>query len=319
MYPRHMSKNTARLDSILSTLAAVRDEELASAPNAPSAVALFATIVETPVDTSRDGVVRPRFRRVVAFAAAVVLAAVLSIPALGVGPEIVSLFAGWRDPDAPAPTASDIVVASGEAGVRWTLVATTSDQGLCLGFFHQVGGDRFGSAGCGYVGIRGDLPRDVRGDPSATCIEAPTANDPGGTLVPCGSLPQHWIEGVGSGGSSTVGLEANLVAGVSAEEVTSVDLVLTDGETLEAQVVERPGGLPLNIFWATWPCGRTRLVQEGPYADEGVSLCVKGGALVEMAIARDAGGRVLERRRPAWNGNPTGDPDGPPPPSSDGA
>jgi hypothetical protein len=37
--------------------------------------------------------------------------------------------------------------------------------------------------------------------------------------------------------------------------------------------------------------------------------------VTKMALARDAAGRVLERRVPAWNGNPTGDPEGAPPPS----
>jgi hypothetical protein len=314
-----MSKTANRLDSLVAQLAAVQDEELAGAASSARALVLLAGIIESPIEEREAERDCRRRGRVLAFAAAAVLAAVLSIPALGVGPEIVSFFAGWKDPDAPAPTASDIVIASGEAGVRWKLVATTSDQGLCLGFFHWVGGDRFGSAGCGYVDIRGDLPRGVRGDPSATCLGPSTTSAPGGTLVPCGSLPKHWIGGVGSGGGSTVGLDANFVSGVLAEEVAGVDLVLTSGETLEAQVVERPGGLPLNIYWARWPCGRIRPVQAGPYTDEGVGLCVKNGALVEMAIARDAEDRVLERRVPAWSGNPTGDPDGPPPPpSSDG-
>ncbi len=38
-----------------------------------------------------------------------------------------------------------------------------------------------------------------------------------------------------------------------------------------------------------------------------------------MGIARDSAGGVLERRVPIWNGNPTGDPEGPRPPTpSDG-
>jgi hypothetical protein len=316
MSPRPLSKKKSRLDALVAQLAPVRDDELVHEACSPAAVALVATIAEAPFEDRWDASPGPRRRRALAFAAAVVVAAVLSIPAFGVGEKIVSLFAGWKDPDAPVPTASDILIASGEAGAQWKLVATTSDQGLCLGFFHRLGGDRFGSAGCGYVGVRGDLPRDVRGDPAATCLGPPTASDPGGTLVTCGSLPKHWIDGVDSGGGSAVGLEANFVAGVLAKEVASVELLLTNGETLAAQVVKRPGGLPLNVYWATWPCSRIRPVQEGLY--EGASLCVREGALIEMAIARDADGRVLERRVPAWNGNPTGDPDGPPPPSSAG-
>jgi hypothetical protein len=243
--------------------------------------------------------------RLFAVAAAVVLAALLSIPAFGVGAKIVSLFAGMRDPDSPVPTASDVLIASGEAGVPWKILATRSDQGLCLDLFHREGGDRFGGAGCGYVDVRGDLPPDVRGDPATRCLVTPT------TSVPCGSLPKHWIGGVGSGGGSTVGLNHSFSIGVLAEEVASVELILTDGQTLRAHVVERPGGLPLNVYWAAWPChARPSATEEY----EGLPMCV-GGPEVTRAIARDAAGRLLERRVPPWNGNPTGDPEGPPPPS----
>lgn len=248
---------------------------------------------------------RGRVRLFALAAAAVVLASLLSIPAFGVGPRIVSLFAGMRDPDAAVPTAPDVFIASGEAGVPWKILATTSDQGLCLDLFHRAGGDRFGGACGGYVDVRGDLPPDVRGDPATRCLVTPT------TSVPCGSLPKRWIGGVGSGGGSTVGLNHSFSIGVLAEEVASVELILANGETLQAQVVERPGGLPLNVYWAAWPC-RARMISTGQY--EGLELCL-GGPVVRMAIARDAAGRLLERRVPAWNGNPTGDPEGQPPPS----
>ena len=45
--------------------------------------------------------------RMVALAAAVLVAVALSIPALGVGPRIVSLFAGGHDPDAPGAGPDD--------------------------------------------------------------------------------------------------------------------------------------------------------------------------------------------------------------------
>jgi len=105
----------------------------------------------------RSGRTGGRRLRVLALAAAVVVAVVLAIPAVGVGPAIVSLFAGGHDLDAPVPTASDVLIASGEAGVPWKILATTSDRGLCLDVFHRVGEDRFGG-GCGYTNIRGDLP-----------------------------------------------------------------------------------------------------------------------------------------------------------------
>jgi hypothetical protein len=251
--------------------------------------------------------------RLFALAAAVAVAAVLSIPAFGVGPKIVSLFAGMRDPDAAVPTGSDVLIASGEAGVAWKLLATRSDQGLCLDLFHRMGNDRFGGAGCGYIDIRGDLPPDIRGDPASKCIPArPTTRG----LVPCGSLPQHWI-GPLAGGGSTVGLDHTFAFGPLAEDVASVELILTDGQTVRAHVVEQPEGLPLNFYWAAWPCPLQPVLDYPPYAGE--ALCAEDGAEVEMAIARDAAGRVLERRVPAWNGNPTGDPDGPPPPTTQGS
>lgn len=308
-----MSKKADRIDALVAELARVRDDELVGEVRASGAAALFRTIVESPVDTrKRDRISRRRFR-MIAVAAAVTLAAVLSIPAFGVGHEIVSLFGGLRDPDAPVPTASDVLIASGEAGVAWKLVATPSDQGLCLGLFHRVGEDRLGSAGCGYLDIRGDLPPEIRGDPASKCIGPPKTLAPGGTLVRCGSLPQHWIDLGGAGNS--VGLERNFAFGPLADDVASVELILSNGQTLRAHVVEHPEGLPLNFYWAAWPCP-VRPVLTGPYAAEGVQECAEdGGAEVRMAIARDAEGRVLERRVPAWNGNPTGDPEAPPPPS----
>jgi hypothetical protein len=254
----------------------------------------------------RGGAGRPRVR-LLALAAVVGAAACLSIPALGVGPRIVSLFAGWRDPGAPVPTASDVVVASGESGVPWRIVATRSDQGLCLGLFHRAGGDSLGSARCAYTGIRGDLPPDIRGDPASKCLATPTAS------VPCGSLPRHWIELGGSGAS--VGLEHMFAFGPLAADVDSVELVLDDGQAVRAHVVEQPEGLPLDFYWASWSCPLRR-VSDRPYAGEGLRMCAEDrGPEVKTAIARDAGGRVLERRVPAWNLNPTGDPDGPPPPT----
>ena len=301
-----MSKNVDRIEALVAGLAPVRDDELVGAVRAPTAAALLESILESPVGRRSRGRSGRRRKRAVAFAAAAAAAAVLSIPAFGVGEEIVSLFAGWRDPSAPAPTASDVLVASGEAGVQWKIVATRSDQGLCLGLFHPAGDDSLGSAGCGYVDIRGDLPPDVRGDPASRCIATPT------TLVPCGSLPHHWID-IGGAGDS-VGLDHRFAFGPLAEDVASVDLILTDGRALRAHVVAQPGSLPLNFYWAAWLCP-VQPVLDGPYAGEGLQECAEdGGPEVKMAIARDATGRVLERRVPAWNGNPTGDPDGPPPP-----
>lgn len=298
-----MNKTTNRLDALIAELAPVRDDELVGELRSSRAAALLVSIIESPVDARERDRVSRRRTRLVALAAALLLAAVLSIPAFGVGEHIASLFAGWHDPEAPVPTASDVLIASGEAGVRWKIVATRSDQGLCLGLFHRADDDLLGSAGCGYRDIRGDLPPDVRGDPASKCVASPT-----GPLVPCGSLPQHWIGPFGVGGSS-VGLDHTFAFGPLAEEVANVELVLTDGRSVQAHVVERPGGLPLDFYWAAWPCPLQ------PSAD-GLARCAEDGPEVETAIVRDAAGRVLERRVAVWNGNPLGDPDGPRPPES---
>jgi hypothetical protein len=215
---------------------------------------------------------RRRFR-LITVAVALALSVLVSSVALGVVQDIASYFAGWRDePDypAPVPTAPDVVIASGVAGAPWTIVATTSDQGLCLGLFVEDGG---GAAACG--------PSDVRGDPGA--IDA-----------------RHWIGAFGVGGGDAR-LNQTFAFGRLAEDVASVELLLTDGQSIQAQVVTRPEGLdaPLNFYWAAWPCGSSRCLDAV-------------GPLVKMAVARDSAGRVLERRIPSWNGNPTGDPKGPP-------
>lgn len=296
-----MSKKTNRLDALVASLAPVRDDELVGEVRSSRATTLLGTIMETQVDawhlTSARSRTGRRRMQLIALGAALALAVVLSTAALGVVRDVASFFAGWRDPEAPVPTAPDIVIASGEAGVPWRIVATTSDQGLCLGLVYPVGGEEAGQASCGYSDIRGDLPPDVRGDPSTKCVATPTK------LVPCGSLPLHWIGPFGAGGGSSV-LNRTFAFGPLATEVASVELILTNGETVQAHVVERPLGLgaPLNFYWAAWSCGCSRRGDAG-------------GPEVRMAVARDSAGRVLERRVPIWNGNPTGAPDGPPPPS----
>jgi hypothetical protein len=245
-------------------------------------------------------------RRVrLAIAAALALTALLSTAALGVGRDVASWLAGSKDVDAPVPTAADVVVASGKAGVPWRIVATPTDRGLCLFTVIEEGGDRRGTGSCGYVDIRGDLPPDVRGDPASSCLASPT------TVVPCGSLPRHWISAPGGGGVQG-GLERKFTYGLLATDVATVDLVLTDGATIHAHVVERPGDLPVNVYWVATRCPLR------PYGG-GLRECEEdAGPEPAMAIARTADGRVLERRVPVWNGNPTGDPDGPAPPTMRG-
>jgi len=316
-----MRTETNRIDIVMADLASVRDDELVQETESAGARTLLRRIVETPFDTrepaearaalasespsglTRHGKTRRGRVGLVAVAAALLTAVVLATAALGVGQDIVSWLGGSKDVDAPAPTASDVVVASGDDGVPWRIVATPSDQGLCLYTVIEVSGDRQGSGGCGYTEIRGDLPPDLRGDPASKCIATPT------TLVPCGSLPRHWMSAPGRGGDLRAGLERRFTYGVLAQEVASVELVLTDGEKVRAHVVERPDSLPLDFYWATLPCPLQP-------AGGGLQECAEdAGPEVEMAIARDESGQVLERRVPDWNGNPTGDPNGPPTPT----
>jgi hypothetical protein len=310
MYPRPMSNR--RLDKLVAQLTPVRDDRLAGEVRSPAAAALLASILETPVDEWKTALRGRRRGRLIAFAAAAVSAAALSIPAFGVGEEIVSIFGGWRsEPDfpAPVPSGSDIVVASGKDGVVWKLVANRSDQGLCVGLVYGSGArEEVGQAGCGYVDLRGDLDPEIRGDPSTKCLASPTE------VVPCGSLPRRWIHFpyatdpnphfTGPGRELT----RIIVYGIAAADVQAVDLVLTKGKTVAAQVVEASKrlGAALSFYWVALPL------------DDGYSRSLEIVEPLEMVIARDAEGRVLERRVPAWNGNPTGDPDGPPPPSLDG-
>jgi hypothetical protein len=202
--------------------------------------------------------------RPAALAAALALAAVLSIPALGVVGSVTSWVSGWRDPESPVPVASDFVVASGAAGAPWRIVATQTDQGLCL---FLLTSETSGFGGCGPRGI-----------------------------------PPHSIGALGYGAGSSQ-LDQSFAFGPLAAEVASVELVLTEGPPVQAHVVDgskRFGGVG-KFYWASWPCGSLRCADAA-------------GPMIELAIARDAAGRVLERRVPSWNGNPTGDPDGQAPP-----
>lgn len=243
---------------------------------------LLETILEEPVRRRRLG----RRRRMIAAAAAVVLAVVLVTTALATVGQVRSWLSGGHGPDFPVPAAADVLIASGFAGVPWRIVATPSDQGLCLFLVTRKNGEPSGAGGCGYSDIRGDLPGELRGDPSARCIATPS------TAVPCGSLPRHWVDAVSGSGTADARLTSNIVFAAAAEGVERVDLVLADNRTVPARLVTWPHGAPLSVYWAVLPPGQ----------------------FVTMAIARDASGRMLERRLPAWNGNPTGDPEGPRPP-----
>jgi hypothetical protein len=297
MYPRLMNRD---LD-LVAKLASIRDDELVGEANLPDA-ALLESIVALPVPRADHDPAWQKGRwRLVAVFTGLAIAAALSVPALGVGDDISSFFGRGHDPEQPVQMRSDVLVASGTDGVSWKILATTSDRGLCLDLSYRFGDDWFGPGHCGYTGIRGDLPASIRGNPAETCVGPATELEPGGTLRSCGSLPLHWIE-LGDSLSSA-GLEARLSFGPLATDVSSVELILTNGKELDAHVVKEPGGLPLNVYWASWACP-LNAVGSG-------KECREGGPELEMAIARDLHGRVLERRVPPWNGNPTGDPVGP--------
>ena len=293
-----MSKNRNRIDALIAGLAPVRDDELRGELQI-SGAALLQTVLASPVETSQRDRVPRRRRRALVLAAALALAAALSLPALSVVRTIVGLGSG-ADDLTPVATSSEMVVASGRAGAPWKVVAVTSDHGLCWGV--QVKDPSEGwtrGLGCDYLDLRGDLPPDVRGNPSRPCLTSPTE------AVPCGSLPRHWVDFPGdtTNFSGYAALDRIIVLGVAAEGVASVELVLTNGQTVPANLVEQPHGLPLSFDWAALP------------PDDGYRKSPELEEVTKMVVARDANGLVLERRVPAWNGNPMGDPDGPPPPS----
>jgi hypothetical protein len=257
------------VNELVADLAAVRDSELLAEAESSRAERLLEAILAEPFGSGRA---ERRAARLLVAAVALGLAVILAAAALGGVGRIRSWLSGGHGADFPVPAGADVVVASGVAGEPWTIVATPSDQGLCL---FLVTRPQAGSGGCGYLDVRGVLRRDLRGDPSTRCLATPTS------AVPCGSLPRHWIDADrGSKG---------IVFAPAAEGVQRVELVLADGQILRAKLVERPGGLPLSVYWAELPPGQ----------------------VVTAAIARDSTGRVLERRLPPWNGNPTGDPGGP--------
>jgi hypothetical protein len=258
-----------------------------------------------------------RRRRMIALFAVLAIAGI-SVPALGVADGWFgggSQIAGIRGSAPPQLTSPSVVVASGEPEETWTIVIARSNQGLCLNV--DVGDEQFNSENyrlghCGYSDIRGDLPPDVRGDASAPCIGT-TA------IVPCGSQPKYWVTAWGSG-TFLQEVRRSIFVGAAAAEAASVELVLANGKTVQAEVVERPLGpdVPLNVYWAE--LGREHGLEllrneEGqPLRNAEGQLMPCSGNLVEMVVARDSEGDVLGRRVPAWNANPTGDPDGPRPP-----
>jgi hypothetical protein len=293
-----MSRNGNQIDALVAALATVRDEAL-RAELQTSGAALLPTILRSPVEPTQPARTPRRRRRALALVAALGLAAVLSFPALSVVRTMAGLGSG-ADDVTPLPTSSEMVVASGRAGVPWKIVAVRSDHGLCWALQAKDPGEGWTQGlGCDYLDLRGDLPPDVRGNPSRPCLTSPTE------AVPCGNLSLHWVDFPGDTTtfSGYASLDRIIVTGTVAQGVAAVELVLTNGKTVRANLVEQPHGLPLGFYWAALP------------PNDGYSRSFEVVEVTKMVVARDAAGRVLERRVPAWNGNPTGDPEGVPPPS----
>jgi hypothetical protein len=192
----------------------------------------------------------------------------LGLPTFGLASHVASWFNNWKDPEAPVAMAPDVVIASGEAGLPWELSVTPTDQGICM-FVLMDPGSGFGHDGFGGCGFGSD----IRGNPSATSDDLHFVG---------------WSDG--SGGVSA--LTKTFVFSTAAEEVASVQLVLSDGQTVDAHLVDpRDIDAPLNFYWAAWPLDVTKNNGNG----------LSDHPIVDVIIARDASGNVLERR------------DGPPP------
>jgi hypothetical protein len=242
-----------------------------------------------------------RRRRLTALFALVAVAGA-AVPAYGVASRWLSggsEVEGVRGSAAPQLTSPPRAIASGGPTETWTIVAARSDQGLCLnvdlGAAH-LDRRQYRLGDCGFTDVRGDLPADVRGNPSAPCIGL-TA------LVPCGDRPEFAVA-VRSWGTFVPEARRSIVVGVAASDVAAVQLELTDGLHVRARLASRPLGpdVPLNVFWAELGAGRH------------LTSC-DAGELVEEVVARDSHRNVIGRRVPAWNANPTGDSAGPHRPS----
>ncbi len=244
---------------------------------------------------------------IVGFAALVVVGIVVPAVGLATGWFRSAEIAGISGSAPPELTSPPLVVASGEPEEAWKIVVARSKQGLCLNA--DVGDEQFSAHGspqlgdCGYSDIQGDLPPDVRGNPSAPCI-GPTQ------LVPCGSLPKYSVAIRGM--TLIPGTRKVLFFGAAAAGVASVDLLLIDGATRHANVVERPLGpdVPLNVYWAKLGRG-DGLRFTSSRNPEGDPMPCNADFLVDEVIARDAAGKVLGGRVDQWNANPTGNPFGP--------
>ncbi len=186
---------------------------------------------------------RRRFRR----ALAIVLLALGIIVPVGVTQEWIFPF--FPQPEdvvgEPVPTGPRVLLAEGEiGGQRWTYTAQMTDQGVCVdvAFAGNAGG------GCGF---------GVRGEPGAENRPWPA---------------RHWV---GTGTTLVPEEGAIFAGGPIARQVETVEIVLTNGGTVSADIVDGPEELraPLDFYLAILPPTAT----------------------IETVIAKDANGIVLER------------------------
>ena len=193
-------------------------------------------------------------------AAVLVTGVAIAVPALAVNQN------WWfLTPGAPKPQSAVEVVTSGRtAGINWTLTAYLSrDKGVCVAQTLEAGKGDMGEMACGY---------ELRGEPALGSGER---------------RGRHWV----GYGQSSLGLYdfPDFVDGPVAKGVARVDLVLTNGQTLQTTPLEGPNDLPVNFYVVPLP----------------------RGARLEAVIARDRMGDVLERRtcplcmHPPWRSSKT--------------
>jgi len=261
------------LDRFVRSSAVVTDVELTPLADAPAAKALFEGIASTPypgvvrgrravlAGWTRHATWRRRLAIGVAVTAAMVAMVVLAVPEAGVLQSVPSWLSGGHGPDFPHPTGEDVVLASGVAGIPWRIIATPSDQGLCVFLvFHDPAMGTGGPGGCGLIQqpvLPGDAP---------------------------GSL--HHVTGSDWGGYDA-SLNRLVSWGWATQDVASVDLVLTAGGTVQANLIDTPAGVDAapRFFWAALPCPPT------------APACgADGPGLVRELVARNAAGDVIERR-----------------------
>jgi hypothetical protein len=259
----------AAIDQLIRSSGVVTDSELTSLVDSSATWSLFEAIASTrhsraAVDLSGADTpsTRPASRRRHRMIAALVAAAavlVLAVPAVGVVRSVASWLSGGHGPGFPIPTGDDVVLASGVDRTPWRIIASLTDQGLCVNVIHDSQEGASGSGGCGWSS-RPFGPANGEGD-------------------------LHKVTFVNWGGWDAAFTPDVIGWGFATQDVASVDLVLTYGGTAKADVIDTPAGLDAapRFFWAAVSCPPAIACGDGP-------------GLVREIVARDAAGNVLERR-----------------------